>query len=192
MRKNRTGEALDAYRQLASRASTATNRTEAALGTMRCAAQLGRHAEVVTAADKLIATTGLSSDQIAEARFLRANALAATGKSDRAVADWQQLAKDTRSLYGARSAFSLAEHYYNAGNLAKAEKTLNAFIEAGTPHQYWLARGFILLSDVYAKQGKTLAAIQYLESLKSNYPGKEADIFKMIESRLNNLKTAKK
>lgn len=192
MRKNRAGEALDAYRQLASRASTATNRTEAALGTMRCAAKLGRHAEVVTAADKLIATTGLSSDQIAEARFLRANALAATGKSDRALADWQQLAKDTRSLYGARSAFSLAEHYYNAGNLAKAEKTLNAFIEAGTPHQYWLARGFILLSDVYAKQGKTLAAIQYLESLKSNYPGKEADIFKMIESRLNNLKTAKK
>lgn len=192
LRKNRNDEALAAYQQLAKRASTATYRTEAALGTMRAAAQLGRNAEVIAAADKLIATGGLSSDQLAEARFLRASALAATGKSDRAVTDWQQLAKDTRTLYGARSAYSLAEHYYNSGNLAKAEQTLNSFIEAGTPHQYWLARGFILLSDIYQKQGKTLAAIQYLESLKSNYPGKEADIFKMIESRLNNLKNANK
>ena len=70
-----------------------------------------------------------------------------------------------------------------------AEDVLNRFIEAGTPHQYWLARGFILLADVYYKQGKTFEAVQYLKSLKENYPGSEADITEMIDTRLEKWNT---
>ena len=51
-----------------------------------------------------------------------------------------------------------------------------------------MARGFILLSDVYAKQGDNFKAREYLESLRSNYPGKEAEIFDMIDKRLSVLK----
>ena len=51
-----------------------------------------------------------------------------------------------------------------------------------------MARGFILLSDIYNKQGDKFQAREYLESLKANYPGKETDIKEMIEKRLNALK----
>ena len=59
---------------------------------------------------------------------------------------------------------------------------------SGTPHAYWLARGFILLSDIYAQQGKNFEAREYLQALRSNYPGNESDIFDMIDTRLEKLK----
>ena len=60
------------------------------------------------------------------------------------------------------------------------------YIDVSTPHAYWLARSFVLLSDVYAKLGRTLEARQYLLSLKQNYQADD-DIAGMIETRLQNL-----
>ena len=60
------------------------------------------------------------------------------------------------------------------------------FIERGTSHSYWLARGFILLSDVYIRKGDTVQARQYLTSLQQNYKGND-EIAGMIEERLSKL-----
>ena len=65
---------------------------------------------------------------------------------------------------------------------------VNKLLDSETTHQYWMARGFILLSDIYNKQGDKFQAREYLESLKANYPGKETDIKEMIEKRLKALK----
>ena len=58
---------------------------------------------------------------------------------------------------------------YNAGEYAAAEKEILNFIDQSTPHAYWLARSFILLSDVYVAMDKKLDARQYLLSLQQNY-----------------------
>jgi hypothetical protein len=59
-------------------------------------------------------------------------------------------------------------------------------MQKGTPHQYWMARALIVLSDTYRAKGDSFQARQYLESLKSNYQGDESDILQMINERLNN------
>ncbi|MDR2680539.1 MAG: hypothetical protein LBC47_06995, partial [Tannerella sp.] len=92
-----------------------------------------------------------------------------------------------RTEYGAEAKYQLAQSYYDNKDAARAEKELLDFIEKGTPHQYWLARGFILLSDIYIDKGDNFQARQYLSSLKRNYSGSE-DIDRMIEKRLENLK----
>ena len=66
---------------------------------------------------------------------------------------------------------------------AAAEQQVLQFIDQSTPHAYWLARAFVLLSDVYAAQGKNMEARQYLLSLKQNYQADD-DIAGMIEERL--------
>ena len=61
------------------------------------------------------------------------------------------------------------------------------FIEQSTPHAYWLALSFILLSYLYVAMDKKLDARQYLLSLQQNYQADD-DIAGMIEERLAKLK----
>ncbi|MDE6205079.1 MAG: hypothetical protein K2F66_03035, partial [Duncaniella sp.] len=70
------------------------------------------------------------------------------------------------------------------GQTAKAKTVTDALISSDTPHSYWLARGFVLYSDILRKEGNEFEANEYLKSLRSNYPGSEADIFQMIDARL--------
>ena len=65
---------------------------------------------------------------------------------------------------------------------------MEEFTDTGTPHQYWLARGFIALADAYRGLGQTSLAREFLSSLEENYPGDEADIKSMISSRLKKWK----
>ncbi|MDD2962195.1 MAG: tetratricopeptide repeat protein [Muribaculaceae bacterium] len=188
MKQKREQEALNTYKTLSKKATTPDNHINAGLGIMRAATVLGHNNDVIDACKSLLAVGGLSAEEEKEAIFLRASALSTLKRDKEAVNDWSRLAKDPRSLYGAKSAFSLAEHYYNKGSYKEAEKTINSLIDEGTPHQYWLARGFILLSDVYKKQGNNFEAREYLESLKANYPGTDTEIFKMIDERLKSLK----
>lgn len=188
-KQGKSKEAYDTYKQLIDKSSNADNRLTAQLGAMRTAAEMNDFKDVAEYAEALSKAGGLSSEEEKEVTFNRANAYYQLGKKSQAIKDFTALSKDTRNLYGAQSAYYLAEAQYEDGDLKGAEKTLNAFIDEGTRHQYWLARGFILLADVYHKRGEDFEACEYLESLKTNYPGKENDIFKMIDERLGSWKS---
>lgn len=89
-------------------------------------------------------------------------------------------------LQGAEAAYRLAQYYFDRQKSADAEKEINLFIEAGTSHQYWLARAFILLADINIAKKENFQAKQYLLSLQNNYNAQD-DIQNMIENRLKQI-----
>ena len=180
----RGGDALRTWTLLESRASTPRTMNMARMGIMRVARDLADQARVIAAADALLASSTTGSEERNEAIFSRAQALDLSGRTDEARRGWEQLADNTDDLYGAKSAFYLAQSYFDAKEYNEAQRRTEALIDASTPHTYWLARTFILLSDIYAAEGKTFEAREYLKSLRENYPGTETDIFQMIETRL--------
>ena len=184
----KTSEALASYKELAELSSSDDNRTTAELGVMRAAKRLGNWTELKTVCASLLTRGGLSASEEKEVTMNRAIAASHLGDSKSAESDLQTLARDTKSEEGAQAAYELAQLQFDAGNIKQAERTANSLVDAGTPHAYWLARTFILLSDIYVKQGKTSQAREYLQSLKSNYPGKERDILEAVDQRLANLK----
>lgn len=180
--------AYAAYDHLSMVASNTDNRNVGRLGMLRCAYLMKKDNEVVEAADKLLEDKKLSSDVIKEAHFYRGQSLKNLGQTDRAIADLQEVAKDTRSVSGAESQYLLAEIYLQAKSYDKAESQILSFMKEGTPHQYWMAKAIIALSDVYVAKGDKFQARQYLESLQANYKGSEADIKEMISTRMDALK----
>ena len=179
--------ALESFKRLQIVAENPENRQAARLGIMRCALQTGQQKDALLAADELLKEPKLSPELEAEARYVRAKAYIAQKQANKALADLKELSKDTRTVHGAEAKYLLAQLYYDTNDDKNAEKVLMNFIENGTPHQYWLARGFILLADIYIRQGDDFQARQYLTSLQNNYKGDD-DIAGMIENRLGKLK----
>lgn len=175
--------ALRTWQDLEGKASTPTALNAARLGIARCANDTQEYGQAITACDALLQSS-LDAEDRTEALYLKGVALNAQGHTSKARQAWKEAAPDTNSYYGMGSAYLLAESYFNAGDLDQAEKLAKDVTDADTPYSYWVARGFILLSDIYAKQGNDFKAQQYLKSLQENYPGSETDIFQMIQQRI--------
>ena len=180
-------EARADYLRLQEKATTPERRRLGQTGALRCSYLLQDHPGTVSAATALLGGSNLTPELRTEALYDRAKAYIAQSDWQAATPDLRQLAADTRTLQGAEAKYLLAQHLYDTADYAAAEQEALDYIDRSTPHAYWLARTFILLSDVYAAQDKKLDARQYLLSLQQNYQ-EDDDIRPMIEERLEKLK----
>ena len=183
-RQGKLEEALQSYKDLADRASSDDNRTLAQIGALRIAKKMGNWNEVQSLAGILLNRGGLTANEEKEITLDRALSLAQVGNTRDAESAFRELARDPSNEYGAQASYELSRMQYELGNYKGAEQTINALIDQGTPHTYWLAKSFLTLADAYYKQGNVTQAREYLQSLKNNYPGKEKEIFNEIDARL--------
>ncbi|MDE7413269.1 MAG: tetratricopeptide repeat protein [Muribaculaceae bacterium] len=181
---NRRKDALMAYRELEKMAPQEFG-AEAAAGIMRTTTDADEQLEY---ARKTRNSGGLSADLTEEASLIEAEALLKLGRHNEAVKILSSLAANPASEAGAKAAVKLSQYYLDSKQYSLAEKTALAFTDAGSPHEFWLAKGFIALADAYHAQGRNLLAKEYLQSLRDNYPGNEPEIMNAISSRLKSWK----
>lgn len=181
-------KSLDLFKKLAEKTTSNERLEYAQLGRLHSAVYLKEVDEVIAAATDLLKISKLTPEVKNEALYYRGKSYYAKQKYDVALTDLQTVSKDTRTVFGAESKYLVANIYFIGKKYSASEKEILQFIEQSTPHAYWLARGFVLLSDVYMAQGRDLEARQYLLSLQQNYDGND-DIVPMINSRLDKLKT---
>ena len=176
-------KALSIYKLLKEKTASAERRLLAQTGILRSAYLLQDANETIIIANEMLTIPKLTPELTNEVRYYRAKAALST-HPEQALPDLKELAKDTRNVYGAEAKYRLAQYLYDNGQNEEAEKVLLEYIDISTPHAYWLARSFVLLSDVYVKMDRKVEARQYLLSLKQNYQADD-DIEQMIETRLN-------
>jgi predicted Zn-dependent protease len=119
-----------------------------------------------------------------ETRYYLAKALIENGEKKEALPHLRKIGANTRTEQGAEARYMIADYYFNAGDDKQAEEEITNFIKEGTPHQYWLARAFVLLADISLKQGDTFQAKQYLNSLQANYKAEDS-IQDLISERMD-------
>lgn len=183
--KQGDGEAaLATYRTLRDKASTPQQTNTALLGIMHTALDLQHYEQVIEAADAMLGSSTPTADQTGEAALTRGLALMKLGRHDEAETQWDAIAGNLDDINGTKAAYYIAQQQFDMGQTDKAQKSIEALVDSDTPHIYWLARGFILLSDIHRAKGNDFEANQYLESLRRNYPGTESDIINLIDQRL--------
>ncbi|MCL1944108.1 MAG: tetratricopeptide repeat protein [Candidatus Azobacteroides sp.] len=179
-------KSLGYFKSLEAKAEQKENLRAAKIGILRCAGLLNKPQEVINAADELLQDKKLSPELADEALFGRAQANLKLNPA-KAVEDLQTLSKDTRNVYGAQAKYLLAQYYFDNKQSDKAEKEILDFIQKGTPHSYWLARGFILMADINIAGNDKFQAGQYLQSLRTNYKGTNDDISSLIDDRMKKI-----
>jgi TolA-binding protein len=180
-------KADEAYRKLALESTDPDDLASARENWLKSANLAGDNVGVIDVVTTLLLNKKIAPEMKNEALYCRAKAYSNQKETEKALLDYQVLAKDTRNVYGAEAKYQIAQIYYNEGEMSKAEKLILQYIDESTPHLYWLARSFVLLSDVYVKLNRKADAKQYLLSLQQNYTTKD-DIQMMINSRLEKLK----
>lgn len=171
------------FRLLLQQASESRTTDIARLGILRCSYLLGDNMSVIEIAEELISEPTTTSETRNEALYNRGKAYFAQGQYLKAIADFRPLAEETRTAVGAESKYLIAEALFQQGDLKESEDEIMSFAQMNTSQQYWLAKAFVLLSDIYVKQGDDFQAEQYLLSLQANYKVQD-DIAPAIEERL--------
>ena len=161
--------ALRYFKQLQTVASSNKNTDIARLGVLRTAYFLGDNATTIDIASTLLAEPTTADDVRDEALYNRAKAYLALKQYPQAVEDLGDLAEDVRTEHGAEAKYLLAQTAFDRGELDQAEAEVMSFAGMNTSHQYWLARAFVLLADIYVARGDDFQAQQYLLSLQQNY-----------------------
>jgi len=174
--------ALGQYKALQLNAEYAANLTKAIEGQMECNFRLGKSADAIDAAYLLLERENLNNEQVFNARFIIAKSAMALQKPDLAKKEFEKTAALSDDERGAESQYMLAEIQYQQKNYNKAETLIFELANHFAAEEYWKAKGFILLADVYNAGGNVFQAKQTLQSIIDNYDG--ADLKEIATQKL--------
>jgi TolA-binding protein len=176
-------KALHYFKSLAELTETRGNLLEGRVGMMRCSYFLEDYSGCVNAAKAVLETDKLPEATEREARFKLAKSLYAEDRIMLALEEFRKVAVEVTSPEGAESKFRVAEIYYKREDLKEADRVIADFAVKTTPHQYWMARSFILWADIFAAQGDYFQAIQTLQSIIDYYGNSDDGILILARDR---------
>ena len=161
--------ALEDYLMLEDIAEVKGNITEAQIGKMRCYYLLNEFGNTIDAARVVLREEKLSDELAREAHFKIGKSFMEQDRFALAQDEFQTVAREVSSIEGAESKYRVTEILYIRKEYKQAEDEIFDFIDKNTPHQYWMAKSFILLSDIYLVNEDEFQAIQTLESIIDYY-----------------------
>jgi tetratricopeptide (TPR) repeat protein len=184
-------ESLNYYEKLEKVSSNDANKLLALKGELRSASQAGDAQKTILAAGKIINSANIAEELVREATFMSAKANYSLNNFDDALKYFRKVATEVTSKEGAESKYRVAELLNRNDKTSEAERIISEFVDQKTPHQYWMARVFLLLADISIKKGDSLQARATLQSLKDYYSVDNDGILDEVKAKLMSLDESK-
>ncbi len=160
----------------------------ALLGLAHTTQELTLYDEAAAAYDTLYAATH-NEEYSLKALLMKANAEEKAGNSNTALDLFNELAKDhIKTAEGAEAAYTAITILRKQGRNEDAITAVFDLSESNTPQQYWVARGFIALGDIYVEQHNLEQARSTYESVLNGYHVKDDGIIESVQKRLDAIK----
>ena len=125
------------------------NQLEALRGLVRSDYETKDYAQANIASKELLTKKGLSTDDKAIANLVLGKSLQADNQCEQAIDALKQVAAVNKSAWGAEARYEIANCYLKLNQLLKAEKGGLEVIKVTGSYDYWVAKSYILLGDVY-------------------------------------------
>ncbi len=156
------------FTKLKELATNPENELEALRGLVRSYYQTKDFTEANNASTKLLTKKGLSTDDKAIANLVLGKSLQAESHCDQAIGVFKQVAAVNKSLWGAEARYEIANCYFTLNDLSTAEKAGMEVIKVTGSYDYWVAKAYILLGDIYLQQKDYFNAKATYQSVADN------------------------
>jgi TolA-binding protein len=176
-------QSLASYQRLESEAEIKSNLLDARIGIMRCYYRLKNYKEAITAGQKVLENKDLPPERIRETQFIVAQSYRENKDSANALTEYRKVAKEVSSTEGAESKYHIIDILVQQNKLKEAEDEIFDFVDKSTPHQYWMAKSFIRLSDIYVAKKDEFQAKYTLQSVIDNYDSKDDGIIELATNK---------
>lgn len=112
------------------------------------------------------------------------------GDTTTATKELTDVAGKTATVVGAEAKYLVGYLQYVRGDYKASQKTIFELVKMES-HDYWVAKGFILLADNYVALKDNFQAKSTLQSVLDNYAGKDDDIIPTAKAKLDQLNKKK-
>ncbi|MBS4056320.1 MAG: tetratricopeptide repeat protein [Bacteroidales bacterium] len=164
-------KAHEYYTRLYSLADEPNVQVEALEGKMKSSYFLKRYDEAVQEARLLKSDERTGKQQLLQASFILGKSLFEQRNFAEASTELDIVVKQSKNALGAEALYMKALISYENAAYDEAEKLAFDLADKFGAYDYWVAKGFILLADVYVKKNNVFQAKQTLQSIIDNYKG---------------------
>lgn len=184
--QDRYDVALQHFSQLENIASYTSTRNKAIIGQMRCFYHMNNFASAAEYAEKTLQMEKLPEDVMVEAEFIKGLHYEEQGDFEKALTQFRLVSDTSDAEMSAEAKYRVADIYFKVDSLDLAKTKINEIVTQIPSYDYWIAKGLILLSDIFLKEGDTFQAKATLQSIVDNYEGDEM-LIQIAETNLQKI-----
>lgn len=187
MAEGRYVDAADVNLRLMDEGSTAQLRGEASENFVRSTVATGDKEQMKRMADMVLSSPSSTPKAQREAKYTKATILKEQGRESDALALWKELSEEVHSVEGGEAMYRQIEHHYSRGEFERAESLIFDFADVSNANNYWKAKSFIMLGDIYLKQGDRFQARATYQSVADGYSPTTDGIVSEAKSRISSI-----
>ena len=161
-------QASQYYGRLATITEEPLCRLEALEGRMKSYYFLDNFDRAIEMGESLSRSSDLTEAQRLQIDHILGKSYFMKGNYNTALQWLDRSAREDRSVYGAESVYYAASAAFRLNNLDDAENRVFDISDHFGSHEYWVAKSFILLADVYVSKDNVFEARETLRSVVDN------------------------
>ena len=146
-------------------------RLEALEGSMKSNFFMGNYDKAIEMGESLRQSRDLTDDQVNQINHIMGKSYYEKGNYAAAIEKLDKSARNDKSVYGAESAYYSAVASIKMKQYDEAENKIFNIADNFSKYDYWVAKSFIALADVYVAKENYFQAKETLRSVIDNYKG---------------------
>ncbi|MBI9035166.1 MAG: tetratricopeptide repeat protein [Bacteroidales bacterium] len=181
LREKKYNDALELFVRLEQVAENKDNLKSSLHGQMYCNHELKNFDDAILSAQRYLASAKLDEKQEVEARSIIAKSALALHDYTLSRTEFTKVMEKSSANLGAEAKYYIAWIDFDTDKTDLCEKEIFELVDKYAAYDYWVAKSFILLADVYLKKDNVFQAKETLQSVIDNYNG--ADLVKLAQMK---------
>ena len=161
------------YERLSRITEEPLKRLEALEGSMKSNFFLGNYDKAIEMGESLRVSRDLTDEQVNQINHIMGKSYFEKGNYTVAIERLDKSARNDKSVYGAESAYYSAVASLKLKKYDEAENKVFDIADNFSKYDYWVAKSFIALADVYVAKDNYFQAKETLRSVIDNYKGND-------------------